>query len=194
MSDLADNSQKDNEKMKEVLEQFAQENGSTVVHMEAGPKMEDLFSKISALEASISEANDRTLRAMAEMENVRKRSQRDVEEARQFAVSKFAGELISVLENLYRALDAIPEDVVVEHVKSLREGVEMTRKEMVMVFERFGMKRVFPLGEKFDHNLHQAMSQMAEPGKESGIVLQVLQAGYTLHERLLRPALVIVAA
>lgn len=143
----------------------------------------------------IGELKDQLIRAVAETENVRKRAQRDLEEANKYAVTNFARSLVSVLENLQRATGSINEELREENpqVKNLAEGVEMTLRELLSVFEKFGINRIDPMGEKFDHNFHQAMAQIEDESVEPGTILQVLQAGYSIHDRLLQPALVNVA-
>lgn len=147
-----------------------------------------------ALEARLGELKDQLLRSMAETENVRRRAARDVEEAGKYAVSNFARDMITVGENLFLALQNIPEEAREEEgvVKALADGVEMTFRELLGIFEKHGIHRIDPVGEKFDHNLHQAISQVEDPTKEPGTVMQVVQAGYTLQGRLLRPAMVVV--
>lgn len=146
-------------------------------------------------EVQILELKDQLIRALAETENVRKRAQRDVEESNKYAITGFARQMISVLENLQRATSSISEDMRAENeqVKNLALGVEMTLRELLGAFERFGIRRIEPMGEKFDHNLHQAVVQLEDAHAEPGTVLQVLQAGYTIHDRLLQPAMVGVA-
>lgn len=135
---------------------------------------------------------DQLLRTMAEMENVRKRAQRDIEDASKYAISSFARELVSVLENLQRAVENIPSEARQENsmLNTLGEGVEMTLRELLGAFEKHGIHRIDPLGEKFDHNLHQAVVQIEDPSHPPGTVVQVMQAGYTINGRLLRPAMV----
>lgn len=146
-------------------------------------------------ETKLSESKDQLLRAMAETENVRRRSQRDVEESSKYAITSFARDMITVAENLQMALQSIPETARQEEglLKTLADGVDMTQRELLKLFEKQNIKRIVPLGEKFDHNFHQAVSQVEDITKESGTVLHVLQAGYTLHDRLLRPAMVVVS-
>ncbi len=160
----------------------------------SSPYVIDTVAAIAAIEEKNRALNDQLLRSLAEMENTRKRAQKDAEDARQYAVAKFATDLISVMENLYRALESAPSGELDPAVKNWHDGILITQREMAAVFEKFSIKRHFPLNEIFDHNFHQAMSQApAAEGVNSGTVLQVLQAGYSLHDRLLRPALVIVA-
>ena len=146
-------------------------------------------------EAEIAALKDKLLRAMAEMENVRRRAQRDAAEARNFAVSGFARDVLTVADNLQRALAAIPADGNGDDaaLASLLEGVDLTEKMLAGMLEKHGIERVDPLGEKLDANLHQAMMQVDHADAEAGSVVEVLQVGYTIHGRLLRPAMVGVA-
>lgn len=145
--------------------------------------------KIQTLENEVSHLKDQLLRTLAESENVRKRAQKEVEDSGKYAVASFARELLNVSDNLARALSASPSQEN-ETVAGFVSGVEMTEKELLSTFEKFGVKKIDPLDQKFDHNLHQAMFELENTGKPAGTVVQVLQAGYVLHERLLRPALV----
>lgn len=140
----------------------------------------------------IEDLNDKLLRAMAEAENIRRRSQQDIEKARFYSIESFAKDLLGVVDNLFRAAEATTDVANDDAVKALREGVELTKKEMLNVLERHHIKRLDPLGEKCNHNFHQPLSQIEDPSKESGTVINVMQAGYTLKDRLLRPALVVV--
>ncbi len=151
-----------------------------------------------ALEAARAEAaqlKDQLLRALAEMENVRKRVQRERDEATKFAVAEFARDLVAVADNLRRALDAIPPEALEsdESLRNLAAGVELTERQLAAVFERHAIRRFEPLGEKFDSHRHQAIMEVAGSGRPAGTVVQVLQAGYLLRDRLLRPAMVGVA-
>jgi molecular chaperone GrpE len=137
----------------------------------------------------VANLKDQLLRSLAEQENVRKRTIREREDALKYAVSSFARELLSVSDNLRRALNAAPQEID-EQVKTFVMGVEMTEKELLHAFEKFGVIKISPENEKFDHNFHQAMFETEDADKEPGTVIQVLQPGYVLHDRLLRPALV----
>ncbi len=137
----------------------------------------------------IANLKDQLLRALAEQENIRKRAHREVDDANKYAVSNFARELLSVSDNLRRALNAAPQNDD-EQSKTFFQGIEMTEKELLNSFQKFGIKKISPEGEKFDHNLHQAMFEAEDAEKEPGTIIQVLQPGYILHDRLLRPALV----
>lgn len=138
---------------------------------------------------------DQLIRAMAEMENLRKRSERELADSRKYAVTGFARDLVNVVESLQLAIQNIsPEDMKAnEKVGKLAEGVEMTYNELIRIFENNGIVRIDPLGEKFNHNHHQAVAQVEDADAEPGTVTQVLQAGYIIHDRLLRPAMVTVA-
>jgi molecular chaperone GrpE len=153
-----------------------------------------LEERLAAAEAEAAEYKDRALRAMAEVENVRRRAQREAEDTKKYAVTNFARELLNVADNLRRALASVdPAQVQDDVFKNLLAGVEATERELLAVFERNGVRRVDPKGEKFDHNLHQAIFEAENTGQPPGTVTEVLQTGYTLHDRLLRPAMVGVA-
>ena len=145
-------------------------------------------------DAEIAELNDRLLRALAETENVRRRAQRDREETTRFAIAGFARDVLSVADNLRRALDAVPEDAGDnEALSSLVGGIELTERELAAVFQRHGVEQIDPAGEKFDHNLHEAMFEIPTGEAEPGTVLQVVETGYVLNGRLLRAARVGIA-
>ena len=134
------------------------------------------------------------MRALAETENVRRRFQREREDAQKYAISGFAKDLLTVVDNLRRALDAMPEAEVTDpRTRSLLDGVAATERELLAAFERSGLMRIDPKGERFDHNFHQAIFEAERPGAPAGTVIEVLQPGYLLHDRLLRPAMVGVA-
>lgn len=139
---------------------------------------------------------DRALRAAAEMENLRRRTARDVHDARAYAVANFARDMLSVSDNLRRALDAIPAEAAASGdagFKALIEGVEITERAMLSALERHGVKKLEPEGEKFDPNFHQAMFEVPNPAVPANTVVQVVQPGYSIGERVLRPAMVGVA-
>ena len=135
------------------------------------------------------------LRALADAENARRRAKKDVDDARAYAISRFAQDLLGVADNLGRALESIPADKREsdDAVKALAEGVEMTAREFETVLGRHGITRIDPLGEKFDYNLHQALFETAETDQPDGTVVQVFQTGYRIGDRLLREAMVGVA-
>lgn len=150
---------------------------------------------IAALQEENAKLKDQWVRAVAETDNVRKRAQRDLEESSKYAITAFARDLVSVLENLKRA----SENITVEQrkdnplLKVLSEGVDLTLQELLGTFEKYGIKRLDPLNQKFDHNFHQAVVQVERPDLPTGTIIQVVQAGYVIHDRLLRPAMVAVS-
>src|SRR5579864_2325962 len=152
-------------------------------------------ARIAALEAELAEAKDRLLRTLAESENQRRRAQRERDDTQRYAAANFAKDLLDVADNLGRALASVSvNDVQDERLKSLLEGVAATERALLAAFERNGIKRIEPrLGDRFDFNLHQAMFEVENSGRPAGAVVQVLQPGYQMHDRLLRPALVGVA-
>jgi len=143
------------------------------------------------LQAENAELKDRMLRTLAEMENLRKRTEREVADSRAYAVTSFARDLLSVADNLERALAAVPADDEDPALKALKEGVSLTDRELHSVLAKHGVARIEPQpGEKFDPNLHQAMFEVPDPAQPTGVIVQVVQAGFTISGRLLRPALV----
>ncbi|TIQ38409.1 MAG: nucleotide exchange factor GrpE [Mesorhizobium sp.] len=142
------------------------------------------------------ELKDRALRAAAEMENLRRRTARDVHDARTYAVANFARDMLSVSDNLRRALEAIPAEAKTAGdagFKALIEGVDLTERAMLAALERHGVKKLAPEGEKFDPNFHQAMFEVPNADVAAGTVVQVVQPGYSIGDRVLRPAMVGVA-
>lgn len=144
-----------------------------------------LQGRLAEVEKALSEAD---IRAQAEVQNARRRAENDVSKARKFALEKFAGDIISVADNLERALSALPAEDA-----AAREGIELTLKELLKVFEQHGITRIDPTGETFNPELHEAMTMIPMPGAEPNSVVEVLEKGYVLNERLLRPARVVVA-
>lgn len=155
----------------------------------------DLARALADANSKIAELKDQNLRALAETENVRRRVQRDRDEALKFATTGLAKDLLPVADNLRRALDAIPKDALEkdEALRNFATGVEMTERLLLAALERHQIKRIEALGQKFDSNLHQAMFEVPGSGQPTGTVVQVLEAGYTINDRLLRPALVGIA-
>jgi len=150
--------------------------------------------RIATLEAELADTKDRLLRALAETENVRRRAQREREDTQKYAVSGFAKDLLATADNLRRALDSVFEAEITDvRLRSLLDGVAATERELLSVFERHGLQRIDPKGERFDHNFHQAVFEVERPDAPAGTVIEVLQPGYVLHDRLLRPAMVGVA-
>ena len=162
--------------------------------VEAGAAPATPEERIAALEKELGEEHDRLLRALAETENTRRRAQRERIDAERYSIGRFAEGLLSVADNLRRALDSLPEaEAKDDRTKSLLAGVAATERELLAAFERHGLKRVDAKGERFDHNLHQAVFEVENSGQPAGTVVEVLQPGYVLHDRLLRPAMVGVA-
>ena len=150
--------------------------------------------RVAKAEAEAAEYKDRALRALAEVENIRRRAEREREDTAKYAVSNFAKDLLSAVDNLGRALASVPEDQIRDDVvRNLLAGVAATERELVGALEKHGIRRVDPKGERFDHNLHQAIFEAENTGQPAGTVVQVLQPGYVIHDRLLRPAMVGVA-
>jgi molecular chaperone GrpE len=144
----------------------------------------------------IAQLKDQLLRSAADHENFRKRSLKQVEDASKFAVSSFSKDLIDVLENLYLATNNIPAEVLIENeaFKSILQGVEMTKTTLINVFEKYGINRIFPqVGDNFDHNVHQAVAHIEQPDFADNAIVDVMRAGYVLHDRLIKPAMVVVA-
>jgi len=138
---------------------------------------------------------DRLLRSLAETENLRRRTDRQIDDARVYGIANFARDTVGVADNMRRALDAVTPELresADTAVKALIEGVELTERELLKVLEKHGVKKLEPLGNKFDPNLHQAMYEVPDPSVPAGTVAQVVQAGYTIGDRVLRPALVAV--
>lgn len=155
--------------------------------------LEFLRAELERVEAEKAEAQDKLMRLAAEMENLRKRTAKDVSDAREFSIAGFAREMLAVSDNLRRALEAVPEgtrESADEGFKSLVEGVELTERAMLQGLEKHGVKRISPTGERFDPNFHQAMFEVQDPEVPSNTVSQVVQDGYVIGERVLRPALV----
>ncbi len=152
---------------------------------------EQQSGEIEALQQQVTEANDQVLRIQAEMQNVRRRAERDVENAHKYALDKFTADLLPVVDNLERALGTI--DVDDETHKAVATGVELTLKSLLDVLARFKIDVVDPAGQPFDADLHQAVSMVPNPDLEPNTVMDVFQKGYTLNGRLVRPAMVVVS-
>lgn len=152
-------------------------------------------SREEELGVEVNKLKDQLLRTMAELDNYRKRAEREREEMAKFAVTSFARELLPVADNLRRAIESVPEDHENPEklLQSLLEGVGITENELLSVFKKHNLEKIEPLGIPFDHHFHQAMFEVEDPDQAPGTVVHVLQVGYTLNGRLLRPALVGVA-
>ncbi len=161
-----------------------------------GPQATDQTPQIIAsLGAENAELKDKLLRAIAEVENFRRRAEREKADVAKYAVSEFARDIVGIGDNLRRALEAVQKEALEQNpaLKTLLEGVEATEREMLKVFERHGVTRFDPLGDKFDPHVHEAMVKVDVPNVPADIIVQVLQAGYKISDRVLRPAAVIVA-
>src|SRR5438445_9070319 len=149
-----------------------------------------------ALAREAADYRDKLLRSLAEMENLRKRTERQVADARDYGIAAFARDILAVVDNMERALVALDAELrekVDAGTKALLDGVELTERELLKVLEKHGVKKFEPLDEKFDPNLHQAMYEVPDPSLSPGTVAQVVQAGYMIGDRVLRPALVGIA-
>ena len=150
----------------------------------------------TSLDRELAETKDRLLRTLADMDNMRKRTEREVADARIYGISNFARDILGVADNMHRAMAALDDELRAkadEPTKVLLEGVELTERELMNVLEKHGVKRIEPLGQKFDPNRHQAMYEIEDASVPAGTVVQVMQAGYLIGDRMLRPALVAVA-
>lgn len=155
--------------------------------------LEFLNAELEQAEAEKAELKDRLVRMAAEMDNLRKRTARDVQDARDYSIAGFAREMLAVSDNLRRALDAIPHearDAGDAGFKALIDGVELTERSMLQALEKSGVKRIRPEGERFDPNFHQAMFEIPNAEVANNTVLQVVQDGYVIGDRVLRPAMV----
>ena len=146
----------------------------------------------AAVAAALAEQQETVLRAKAEVQNMRRRCEQDVEKAHKFALEKFSAELLTVIDNLERALEAVAEKEA-ENVRALKEGVELTLKGFLEICEKFNICQMDPVGEPFDPQLHQAISMVENPDVEPNTVVTVVQKGYLLNDRVIRPAMVMVS-
>jgi len=157
----------------------------------APPTPEELIARLIA---EMADLKDQLLRAVAEGENIRRRAAKEKEDASKFAIASLARDLLAVPDTLDRAIASIPDEVrAQEGVTSLIEGMELTQRQLLGIFERHGIKPIHPMGEKFDPNFHQAMFEAPDTGQPDGTIVQILQMGYVIGDRLLRPAMVGVA-
>ena len=193
------NEEKENKDVKldegTVEEETSLEEGVELQNDEEG-EVNEPSNSLEELEAKILELKDQLLRTVADSENLRKRLEREKEQTRKFGIANFAKDLLSIADNLGRALDAAPnkEDVEDQAIENLVLGIQMTEQELQKAFDNNNIKKIDPLGEKFDYNFHQAMFEVEETDQEPGTVVQVLQPGYAIDDRILRPAMVGVAA
>jgi molecular chaperone GrpE len=151
---------------------------------------------VAVLTKEVAELKDKHLRALAEMENLRRRTEREIVDGRLYGIAGFARDVLAIADNMRRALDAVGSDMREQAdagVKALLDGVELTERELLKTLEKHGIRKFEPLGEKFDPNLHQAMYEVPDPALPAGTVVQVVQAGYKIGERILRPAMVAIS-
>lgn len=179
-------------------EEIQQEVVTEEVEEEKINPLAEAQAKIAELEAYILDADKREqeiqLRAQAEIQNIRRRAEQDVEKAHKFALEKFSKELLNVVDNLERGLDALDKAVTDETTQALVDGVEMTHKEFINTLAKFGVVAMGEVGETFNPELHEAISMQPAEGIEANHISTVLQKGYTLQGRVIRPAMVMVAA
>lgn len=173
----------------DAAEQAAADEALSDAEIMTDPEADVLAAKVEELEQALGEARDQALRAAAEAQNVRRRAEQDVEKARKFALEKFIKELLPVVDSLEKALDAMGEDASEAH----REGVSMTLKLQLDTLAKFGVETVEPQGEPFDPQYHEAMAMVPNPEAEPNTVMDVMQKGYLLNGRLVRPAMVVVS-
>lgn len=154
-----------------------------------------LVEKVSMLEGQIADLTDRLLRAHAEMDNLRKRAAKDKEDTARYAIQKFATDVVNVADNFERAINSVPPDAAADNpaFTSLLDGVSITEREFLNVLERHGVKRITPQGEMFNPHQHQAVMEAQDPSVPPGTIVQVFQMGYMIEDRVLRPAMVVVA-
>jgi molecular chaperone GrpE len=184
----------ENQDRQQNQEQAAREAAAEEAAANAGEgEVDELAERIQeAVSAALAEQRDMVLRAQAEVQNMRRRCEADVEKAHKFALEKFSAELLTVMDNLERALAAVP-DPRDDKIRGLCEGVELTLKGFLEILNKFSIEQIDPTGQPFDPQLHQAMTMVPNPNMEPNTVMDVMQKGYTLNGRVLRPAMVVVS-
>jgi molecular chaperone GrpE len=163
---------------------------------EAVETAETSVDQVAALEAEKNELKDKFLRLMADMENLRRRTEREVADARAYAVANFARDMLNVADNVRRGIETVSDEARAgadDSFKGLLEGIELTERDLLKTLERHGVKKLDPMGQKFDPHVHQAMFEVPNPDVPNGTVVQVVQSGFVIGDRVLRPALVGVA-
>ncbi len=182
------------------MQENSQENSSKVPVNETqeneqiNENQADFQAKINELEQKNADLNDKLLRTLAEIDNVRRRSREEMEKSAKYAISNFVNDLVLVVENFFLASENSPKQEIekVPAIKNYADAIVMTEKELLKVLEKNQVKRIYPLNEIFNHNFHEAVSQI-ESDLDEGTILQVIQAGYSIADRLIRPALVVTA-
>ncbi|MGL4241821.1 MAG: nucleotide exchange factor GrpE [Beijerinckiaceae bacterium] len=180
---------------KAAEEPVAEPTAAAEAQAEAGPAAAEpsAAGQLAALETEKAELKDKLLRALAEMENLRRRVEKDLADARAYGVTRFARDMLDVADNLRRAVESFPADQKASAegaLKALIDGVELTERDLLKKMESHGVRKLDPEGQKFDPNLHQAMFEVPDETKPSGTVINVVQTGYVIGERVLRPAMV----
>lgn len=178
---------------KDAADTAAPEADARAADTAAGQPPADSASEIYRLEAEVAAMKDKYLRAFAEAENIRRRAEREVADAKTYGVSSFARDMLNVADDLARALSTVDDQAKADAdgpLKALLEGLELTQRGLERSLEKQGIRRIEPRGEKFDPNLHQAMFEVPDASVPNGTVVQVVQAGYVIGERVLRPAMV----
>lgn len=193
---MTENNQNNNAEFSEVNSKNSpenQENNASSNSSNNGNE-QNLINKIQELEQKNLELNDKLLRTLAEAENIRKRAREESDKASKYAISGFVSDLVVVCENFFMAQENSPKNEIENNIaiKNYATAIEMTQKELLKVLEKNNVKRIFPLNQDFDHNFHEAVASIESEAKE-GSVVQVIQAGYSMADRLIRPALVSVA-
>lgn len=188
------NNPRDRDALKRAADDFlkARKDEAVAEAAEDDAAAEDAINPLAELQVENNALKDQMLRLAADMENLRKRTVREMQDAKAYAVTNFARDMLSVSDNLRRALDAIPTDALAEDtgLKALAEGVEMTERAMINALERHGVTQLSPEGQKFDPNFHQAIFEVPNAEVPNNTVVQVMQTGYAIGDRVLRPAMV----
>ena len=151
----------------------------------------DPFKVLEALQAENAELKDRSLRTLADMENLRRRTEREVGDAKAYGVTSFARDMLTFADNLRRAVEAVPSEVrdgAEPRLKSFIEGIELTERDFLSRLNRFGVKKLEPMGKRFDPNMHEALFEIPDESVPAGTVMQIVEQGYAIGERVLRPA------
>jgi molecular chaperone GrpE len=191
---MSDNTEQDNQYQQDMpdTEEGVESGSLEVDSSDEQSVLRDALQRLAQAESLIMHQKDEVLRVQAEMQNLRRRTEQDVEKAHKFGQEKFSIELLAVMDNLERALQ-VSMDREDESVKSLLQGVELTLKSFTDCFRRFGIEQIDPLGEPFDPQMHQAMAVQENPDVEPNTITAVMQKGYSLHGRVIRPAMVMVS-
>lgn len=188
---MADQEHANPELDEQVNESQAAGNEASGGGGQPGDELSLLREQLAAAQAQANDFKDQNLRLQAEIQNVRRRAERDIESAHKFGLEKFSTELLPIVDNLERALESIdPND---ETLKTVSEGIELTLKQFISVLQKFDIEAIDPLGEPFDPQYHEAMAMVESPDAEPNSIIDVMQKGFTLNKRLIRAAMVVVA-